>query len=212
MRASGAYDIWSSQLSKEGDDNTNARAVTVEVATDDNDIDVNVAVTTEAEKATNRTRTRTPQNILRAQIALPAVVLPTAGISYNPPASAHAALLAQAAEEALRAEAAQAREREAKAKLVEARREATAKESDEGRVGVPSGMVVDVPDEGTDEKDVEKGEEEESGIAPPRAAPPRKTKAQRQRAERAKLEVCLICSLFLSGHTHHSFSLFKKII
>lgn len=175
-----------------------------EVATDDNDVggSVSVAVTTEAEKATNRTRTRTPQNILRAQIALPAVVLPTAGISYNPPASAHAALLAQAAEEALRAEAAQAREREAKAKLVEARREATAKESDEGRVGVPSGMVVDVPDE----EGVEKGEEEESGITPPRAAPPRKTKAQRQRAERAKLEVCLIYSLFLSEHTHHSFS------
>jgi len=133
----------------------------------------------------------------RAAITLPAVPVPHAGTSYNPPEAAHTALLRAAHEAELRrvqeTEALQA----TKARLLSARHS----DGDNGDGGA-QGMLIDKPGEGVEEDGVpteqsQHGQEQydsaslESAHAAAKknSALQRKTKQQRRKAEKLRAEV-----------------------
>ncbi|THH09001.1 hypothetical protein EW145_g2321 [Phellinidium pouzarii] len=114
----------------------------------------------------------------RAAIAIPAVVAPHAGASYNPPAAAHQQLLRLANDKAEKEEKMLNRYAAVKDKMAAAR-----KVQAEVTLGVPTGMVVDSRDE------PEGAEEEENGGAPVPSKPSsRKTKQQRRKEQKQLVE------------------------
>jgi len=118
-------------------------------------------------------------------IALPAVPVPHAGTSYNPPEAAHTELLRAAHEAELRrvqeAEALEA----TKARLLSARHA----DGGSGDGGAP-GMLIDKPGEGVKEDSVPADQSQDGLDATTKSAPQRKTKQQRRKAEKLRAEVC----------------------
>lgn len=127
---------------------------------------------------------------LRTVIALPAVPAPHPGTSYNPPETAHTALLCAAHEaEVRRAQEAAALEA-TKARILGARR-AVGGDDDGGA----QGMLIDKPGAGADQSQdaAEQRYSDPSGLESANAArklvPQRKTKQQRRKAEKLCAEV-----------------------
>ena len=118
---------------------------------------------------------------LREEIALPAVVPPHAGASYNPPATAHQELLRLAHEKAEKEEQEAERSAAVKDKMDKARKAIWA----ETKPGVPVGMTVDDLEEPKEEGD----KRTEEVLPLPKKPPVRKTKQQRKKAEKLRAEV-----------------------
>jgi nucleolar protein 53 len=130
----------------------------------------------------------------RAVITLPAVPVPHAGTSYNPPEAAHTALLRAAHEAELRrvqeAEALEA----SKARFMSARHS----DGDGGSVGV-QGMLIDKPGEGKEEDDApteqsqdgleQYADESVNAATKKKSALQRKTRQKRRKAEKLRAEV-----------------------
>jgi nucleolar protein 53 len=122
-----------------------------------------------------------PSKDVRKEIGLPAIADPHPGTSYNPTTSAHNELLLAAN----RVEEEKEKEVEklagVSATIEAAKRSYVTDERDEG---APSGMKIDVAEEGSEEE--EEGEDADIVASKP---PPRKTKQQRQKAARVLAEV-----------------------
>jgi nucleolar protein 53 len=184
VKQSGQYNMWSPQ----------AKAV----------LDDGLKVKVCASRFPHRSQTKKHSYVLqapdvpnpRAAISLPAVPVPHAGTSYNPPEAAHTALLRAAHEAELRrvqeAEALEA----TKARFISARHT----NGDNGNVGAQC-MLIDKPGEGKEE-DVAPTEQTQDGVeqydsagedanaaAKKKSALQRKTKQQRRKAEKLRAEV-----------------------
>ncbi|KAF8465863.1 tumor suppressor protein Gltscr2 [Russula ochroleuca] len=154
----------------------------------------------------------------RAAISLPAVPVPHAGTSYNPPEAAHTALLRAAHEAELRrvqeAEALEA----TKARFISARHT----NGDNGNVGA-QGMLIDKPGEGKEE-DVAPTEQTQDGVeqydsagedanaaAKKKSALQRKTKQQRRKAEKLRAEKHALLERTLRKRLHASVDTVKTL-
>lgn len=109
---------------------------------------------------------------------MPAVSIPHAGASYNPPVQAHEELLMEAYKAEQRRQDEADRLRESQKKIEQAR----AFTQNDVVDGVPAGMIIDeIKDDGETVAN--------TPIVVPKRLPPRKTKQQRARMAKQKAEV-----------------------
>ncbi|KAI0041261.1 P60-like protein [Auriscalpium vulgare] len=139
----------------------------------------------------------------RQLITVPAISAPHAGTSYNPPESAHTALL-RTAHEAEERRLRQAEELEkTKARILGARRVVVDGDALEG----VEGMMIDRPEEGVEEE--EPTVEGEGPVA--KKVPQRKTKQQRRKAEKQRTEKRALAERALRKRLHASIDSYKTL-